>query len=147
DMTAAVQRMSATDAVHLAKVGYIFIDVRTEEEYSKGHPSGALNVPFKHYGKGGSFRDNPDFMKVMETLYPKETKLLLIGKIGKRSFEAGEMLIAAGYTTVADLRPGVIGLIDGNGRYIENGWRTLGLPEETFTEGGTYREMRARAGL
>lgn len=139
--------MSAPDAVHLAKVGYIFIDVRTVEEYSKGHPVGAFNVPFKHYGKGGTYRDNEDFLKVMEKLFPKEQKLLLIGKIAKRSLAAADLLIAQGYTAVVQLRAGVLGMVGADGRYLENGWRTCGLPEEKATDGGSYREMRKKAGL
>jgi rhodanese-related sulfurtransferase len=146
-MGSEVQRMSATDAVHLNKVGYVFIDVRPGEEYAKGHPVGALNVPFHFYGRGGSLKVNEDFLKIIEALYPKGQKLLLVGKIGKRSLEAGEALVAAGYTAIADLRPGFLGIVGDDGRYLENGWRGLGLPEEKVTEGGSYAEMRKKAGL
>ena len=83
----------------------------------------------------------------MEALYPKDTMILLIGKIGKRSLQAAEVLHAAGYSSVCELRPGYKGIVDNQGRYAEDGWETLGLPSEMATDGGSYQELKKKAGL
>ncbi|MEQ9323958.1 MAG: rhodanese-like domain-containing protein, partial [Polyangiaceae bacterium] len=100
----AIKRVSAKEAVHLAGVGYVVIDVRTVGEYQKGHPKGALNVPFQRAGRF-DLKDNPDFVPILEQLFPdKSQKLLIAGKIGKRSLLAAEALAAAGYTELCELR-------------------------------------------
>jgi rhodanese-related sulfurtransferase len=141
-----IERVSAPDAYKLLQVGYVPIDVRAPEEYRQGHPKGALNVPYKLFGPGGGFKPNPDFMRVMQAVFAKDQRILLIGKIGKRSYDAAVELEAAGYTTLCELRPGVKGLVNNQGRYDEDGWETLGLPMEPSTDGGSYEEMKKRAG-
>jgi rhodanese-related sulfurtransferase len=140
------RRVSPSSAVHLLILGYVFVDVRTPEEYRKGHPTGALNIPYQFF-PGMTVKDNPEFLPVIEALFPKDTKLLLIGKIGKRSLLAAEALLAAGYSDVVDVSSGYLGIVDNQGRYIENGWLTMGLPTETETTNGSWVELRERAHL
>ena len=142
-----IQRISAPDAYKLKAVGYVMLDIRAPEEYAKGHPVGAVNVPYKFYNSKGGFAPNPQFMPVVEALYDKTTKLLVIGKIGKRSLAAAEELVAAGYEEVCDLRPGVMGIVNAQNDYVEDGWITNGLPMETQTDGGSYAELNNKAGL
>ncbi len=139
-----IRRVGASEASNLKQFGYVYLDIRAPEEYAQGHPEGAVNVPFKLFGAGGAFKDNPKFLAFVEALYPKDTKLLVIGKIGSRSLQAAEILDQAGYQDLAELRPGVKGLVDAKGRYTENGWETMGLPTETETHGGSYRELRKK---
>ena len=141
-----IQRMGAADAYKLKKVGYLYLDIRAPQEYSKGHPVGAVNVPFKLFTSSGGFKDNSAFLPVMEALYPKDTKILVIGKVGKRSLKAAEVLEQAGYQQICELRPGYKGLVDTNGRYSEDGWETMGLVSETQTDGGSFAELKERAG-
>lgn len=139
-----IKRVSAKEAVHLAEVGYVIVDVRTVGEYQKGHPKGALNVPFLRAGRF-ELKDNPDFLPIVEKLFAdKGQKLLLAGKIGKRSLAAAEALRDAGYTELCELRPGYLGIVDDQGRYLDNGWKGLGLPSENETEGGSYAELCER---
>ena len=63
-----IKRVSAKEAVHLAEVGYVIVDVRTVGEYQKGHPKGALNVPFLRAGRF-ELKDNPDFLPIVEKLF------------------------------------------------------------------------------
>ncbi|MEQ9325204.1 MAG: rhodanese-like domain-containing protein, partial [Polyangiaceae bacterium] len=113
-------------------------------EYAKGNPTGAGKVP-RQLIKGFGHEPNPDFLPLMEKLYPdKAHRLLVVGKIGKRSLSAAEALRDAGYTELCELRPGYLGIVDDQGRYLENGWKGLGLATENETEGGSYAELRAR---
>ena len=140
----SIKRVSAKEAVPLQSLGYTFVDVRDPSEYAKGHPTGAVNVPWQLI-KGFGLEPNPDFLPVMEKLYPdKAHRLLVVGKIGKRSLAAAEALRDAGYTELCELRPGYLGIVDDQGRYLENGWKGLGLATENETEGGSYAELRAR---
>lgn len=142
-----IKRVSAKEAVTLQKIGYALVDVRTPEEYQKGHPVAAINIPWV-LASGFDLQDNPDFLPIVEKLFPdKSQRLLMVGKIGKHSLAAGEALVAAGYEDVIDLRPGFLGLVDDRGRYTEEGWNGLGLPIETVTDGGSYREIRVRVGI
>ena len=140
-------RVGAAQALKMQRVGYKLIDLRTPEEYAKGHPSGALNVPHQFFGAGGSFKPNADFMTVMQAVFAKDTKLLLIDKTGKRSPAAVDELKAAGYTTVCDVRPGYMGIVAPDGSYLEDGWQTLGLASEKQTDGCSYAELKAKAGI
>jgi rhodanese-related sulfurtransferase len=142
-----IKRVSAKEAVPLGKIGYIFIDVRAPGEYGKGHPVKAINIPWALVD-GFNMKDNPNFLPLVKKLFPKtDAKLLIIGKIGKRSMVAAKALKAAGYTALVEVRPGYLGLVDDRGRYTEDGWKELGLAIENKTEGGSYAELLARAGL
>jgi rhodanese-related sulfurtransferase len=143
---AADGRVGAAQALKMQRVGYKLIDLRTPEEYAKDHPAGALNVPHQFFGSGGGFKPNADFLPVMQALFDKNTKLVLMDKTGKRSPAAVDELKAAGYTTVCDVRPGFIGIVGNDGRYLEDGWQTLGLPTEKQTDGGSYAELKDKAG-
>ena len=96
----AVRRVSATEALPLQQVGFVFLDIRTPQEYRKGHPKGAVNLPYKFYNSSGGYKPNPKFMEVMTALYPTSTKLLVVGKIGKRSLKAAEELDEANGTLI-----------------------------------------------
>lgn len=127
--------------------GYVYLDIRAPEEYKRGHPVGALNVPFKFFTVSGHFRDNDRFVEVVEKLFKKDQKILVVGKTGKRSLEAAEVMVAAGFQDIAELRPGYLGLVNAEGNYDEDGWSTLGLPSEKETQYGSYKEILERLGL
>lgn len=133
----AKQRMDAE--------GYRYVDVRSEPEYAAGHPAGADNVPLLVAGPGG-LAPNPDFVRVMSAAYPKDAKLILGCRSGQRSMRAAEALIAVGFTGIVEQRAGFDGPRDPFGRVIEAGWGPAGLPVETATPGGSYAEIKARAG-
>jgi rhodanese-related sulfurtransferase len=143
---ATIQRVSPADAKKLVdEDGYLYLDVRSEPEYAAGHPVGSQNVPLMHAGPGG-MAPNPDFLTVVQALYPKDSKLVLGCKAGGRSMKAAEMMIGAGYTNIIDQRAGFDGPRDAFGALSEKGWGPSGLPVETTTAGGSYAELRSRAG-
>lgn len=141
-----IPRFAPQDAHKLiTEEGYTHVDVRTEAEYAAGHPAGALNVPVMLAGPGG-MTPNPDFVRVMSGLFAKDAKLVLGCRSGQRSMRAAEMLQAAGFSNVNDQRAGFAGPRDPMGRPIEPGWADSGLPVETATPGGSYAELRQKAG-
>jgi len=142
---ATIQRVSPAEAKKLVdEQGYVYLDVRSEPEFAGGHPVGAQNIPLMHAGAGG-MTPNPDFLAVVQAVYPKDTKLVVGCKAGGRSLKAGEMMIAAGYTDVIDQRAGFDGPRDAFGALTEKGWGPAGLPVETATPGGSYGELKTKA--
>ncbi len=123
--------------------GYVYVDVRSEQEFEAGHPAGAVNVPISHMGPAG-FETNPEFMAVLEKAFAKEEKLIVGCKTGARSRRAAAMLMSAGFTTVGDMIAGFGGSRDAFGR-PSPGWLQKGLPVETGSpEGRSYADLKER---
>lgn len=143
---ATIQRVSPAEAKKLVdEQGYVYLDVRSEPEFVSGHPTGAHNIPLMNAGAGGMV-PNPDFLAVVQAVYPGDTKLVVGCKAGGRSLKASEMMVAAGYTSVIDQRAGFDGPRDAFGALTEKGWGPAGLPVETTTPGGSYAELKQKAG-
>ncbi len=143
---ANIRRVSPEEAKKLIdEEGYLYLDVRSEPEYAAGHPAGAQNLPLLHAGPGG-MQPNPDFLDVAQAVFPKDKKLVLGCRSGQRSMRAAEALIGAGYTAIVEQRAGFEGPRDPFGRVTEPGWGAAGLPVEQVTPGGSYGELRQKAG-
>jgi rhodanese-related sulfurtransferase len=141
-----IQRVSPAEAQQLMnEQGFLYLDVRSEPEYAAGHPVGSHNVPLMNAGPGG-MEPNPDFLAVVQANFPKDARLLIGCKAGGRSFKAGEVLINAGYTGIINQGAGFEGPRDAFGALIEKGWGPAGLPVETVTAGGSYAELKKKAG-
>lgn len=89
----------------IAKGDARLIDVRTPEEYGRGHLDGATNIDW----------NNDDLLTAVKDL-DKGTPLLLYCAAGGRSEEAMHALTRAGFTHVHDLKGGI------------HAWRANGLP-------------------
>jgi len=127
----------------LIALGQTYVDVRTEQEFEAGHPTGAFNVPLSNMGMGG-FEPNAEFMSVMERAFPKDTELVIGCKTGSRSRRAAAMLAAVGFTKLSDMVAGYAGSRDAFGR-PSPGWTQKGLPTETGApEGRRYADLRNR---
>jgi rhodanese-related sulfurtransferase len=142
---ANIPRVSPAEAKKLLDEGYTYLDVRSEPEFAASHPQGAQNVPLMHAGPAG-MRPNPDFLDVVLAAYPKDAKLVIGCKAGGRSARAAEMMAQAGYTNLADQRAGFDGSRNAFGALTEPGWAPAGLPVEAVTPGGSYEEIRKKAG-
>jgi rhodanese-related sulfurtransferase len=139
------KRISPHEASAKLKEGYIYVDVRTVEEFEQGHPKGALNVPLLLSSSGG-MAPNPNFTKVMSATFSLDSKLIVGCKAGGRSLKAREVLVREGYTDVLDQRAGWDGARDAFGQISEKGWSREGLPAETLSgEGQAYAELLRRA--
>jgi rhodanese-related sulfurtransferase len=116
----------------------VLIDVRSSMEYLfVGHPKGAIHVPWIDEP---DWKINPHFAahvrQVMlggiachegESCAP----VVLICRSGKRSLEAGELLLKEGFNEVYHVLEGFEGeLDDQHHRSTVGGWRFHGLPWE-----------------
>jgi rhodanese-related sulfurtransferase len=115
----------------------VLIDVRSEMEFLfVGHPVGAIHVPWIDEP---TWKINPDFVtevrKVILGGVSKEkggsVPVLLICRSGKRSLEAGEVLIKDGMEQIYNIEEGFEGELDNqHHRSSIGGWRHAGLPWE-----------------
>jgi rhodanese-related sulfurtransferase len=137
------KRVSPPEAADLVKQGWRYVDVRSIPEFEQGHPKGASNVPLLHM-QGGRMAPNPDFQRVMEANFPKDSQLVIGCKSGGRSAQAAALLEASGYTQIVDMRGGFGGERDSFGRVTTPGWAEAGLPVETVTPGQAYADLSAK---
>ncbi len=123
----------------------VYLDVRTEGEFEAGHPAGALNVPVLFVDPATRQpQPNPDFVAVVERHVPRTAKLVVGCQAGGRSQSACELLAAAGYTDLTNVRGGFGGLREPSGAVVP-GWRDAGLPVEQGTPPGRgWAELAGR---
>jgi len=114
------------------------IDVRSDMEFLfVGHHVGAIHIPWIDYP---AWRLNPDFVTEVRKLvlggvcYEKHKSgvpILLICRSGKRSLEAGNLLVKEGFCDVYNVAEGFEGELDEmHHRSTRGGWRFHGLPWE-----------------
>ena len=113
------------------------IDVRSGMEFLfVGHPVGAIHIPWIDEP---DWVVNPNFVKqVRQVMLGGLTcgvdgcaPVVLICRSGKRSHEAGELLVEAGFPDVHNIEEGFEGALDDkHHRSSVGGWRFHGLPWE-----------------
>ena len=114
----------------------LLVDCRSKMEYLFiGHPVGARHVSWVDEP---DWLTNPDFVTdirklmlggVAEAGEINSAPILLICRSGKRSFDAGLKLMAAGFTDVYNVEEGFEGELDENHqRGNLGGWRFHSLP-------------------
>jgi len=139
-------RITAQEAKQKLDEGYVYIDVRTEDEVDAGHPSGAFNVPVRVQTDTG-MQPNDDFVAVVSACFGNDARLVIGCKAGPRSLAASQLLLAAGFTHVVEQRAGFAGARDAFGSVVDVGWQAAGLPVSRELEPGhSYDELRTRAG-
>ncbi len=125
----------------------VYIDVRTVEEFTAGHPEGAVNIPIAFQDPAQGMVYNPDFVEVVESHFGKDRKLLLGCKAGPRSNSAANLLEQQGYQDVASVRGGFGGMRDPSGQVVVEGWEGMGLPvSQDNGEGTSYESLAAKQG-
>ncbi len=116
----------------------VFIDVRSHMEHLFiGHPVSAINIPWIDEP---DWKVNPNFAREVRMLLlggashahdVSSVPVVLICRSGKRSLEAGEVLVKDGLTEVYNVLEGFEGdLDDHHHRSSIGGWRFHGLPWE-----------------
>ncbi|XP_073037338.1 thiosulfate sulfurtransferase 16, chloroplastic-like isoform X1 [Primulina eburnea] len=105
-------------ARELLLAGHRYIDVRTAEEFSTGHVSGAINVPFL-LRVGPGMTHNPKFLEEVLSHCGKDDEILVGCQLGKRSLMAATELLSAGFSGVTDMAGGYAA------------WVQNGLPTES----------------
>lgn len=113
--------------------GAVLLDVRSKVEFDYvGHPTGALNVPWKEFP---DWAENPRFVEEVRAALGDDDApgrpILAICRSGARSMAAAKALSAAGYERLYNVEEGFEGDKDANGhRNTVSGWRFHGLPWE-----------------
>ena len=102
---------------------WIYLDVRTAEEFAQSRVPESVNVPVLLRTPMG-MQPNPEFMSAVQERFGAETPLVVACKMGGRSERACQMLSAAGYTRLANMHGGFSGAED------EPGWESCGFPVE-----------------
>jgi rhodanese-related sulfurtransferase len=125
----------------------IYLDVRTEAEFERGHPAGAINIPVVFIKAPGEMEPNANFIAVAEKSIPKNRKLIVGCQAGVRSQRACDILEQAGYTDLTNVRGGFGGARDASGEIVVPGWRDAGLPVSNETGDASYVALRKKAGL
>jgi rhodanese-related sulfurtransferase len=115
----------------------VLIDVRSSMEYLfVGHPVGAVHVPWIDEP---DWKVNPHFVTQVRQVMlggissheEGNAPVLLICRSGKRSLEAGELLLNEGLVDVYNIEEGFEGeLDDHHHRSTQGGWRFHNLPWE-----------------
>jgi rhodanese-related sulfurtransferase len=124
----------------------VYLDVRSVPEFQQGHPIRAINIPIFDFYPGMGMMPNEDFVNVVQANLPKNTKILVGCKTGVRSARAAELLGEFGYSDVANVRGGFIGVMDPMGRVLESGWSLLNLPVCTAcAENSQYDQLATKA--
>jgi rhodanese-related sulfurtransferase len=125
----------------------IYLDVRTEPEFAQGHPEGAINAPVVFIKGPGQMELNGEFVEVVGKTLPHGKKLVVGCLAGGRSQRACELLEAAGYTDLTNVRGGFGGARDPAGQVVVTGWRDAGLPVSSEVGDNSYQAQRRKAGF
>ncbi len=135
------------DCPPLLAEGWVYLDVRTPEEFESGHPAGAFNVPLFLRNASG-MQPNLEFSEVVKRRFPLATRLIVGCASGPRADHACRELAAAGFTEIVNMECGFQGARDPFGAQIAPGWLACGLPSEKGRPAGrTYADLRtARRG-
>lgn len=128
-----IKRISPEEAKSLLEsgAGYIYVDVRTVNEFEAGHVPGAKNIPVVEPDHTGRMQFNPRFLEVVEANFPKDSKLIVGCQKGARSIRAAQILVEAGYAKVVDMRGGFGAETDMLGQVTFAGWQPRGFPTTT----------------
>ncbi|CAJ1930420.1 unnamed protein product [Sphenostylis stenocarpa] len=104
---AKVVTIDARAANDLIQTGSIYLDVRTVEEFQKGHvdADNIVNIPYMLNTPNGKVR-NPDFLKEVSLACNKEDNLIVGCQIGVRSSSATVDLLSDGFKNVKDMEGG-----------------------------------------
>jgi rhodanese-related sulfurtransferase len=125
DPKAAHQAMSAGEE-------HVFLDVRTAEEYDRGHPAGAINVPWALLDpRTGQMVHNDDFLEAAREVASPGQTVYASCQSGIRSMNACKELEAAGYGRLVNVSGGFGGKRGPMGNVVAPGWQDAGLPVDT----------------
>ena len=110
----------------------VYIDVRTEQEFTNGHVPGSINIPVVWPDPSTRrMTPNPDFVKVVSAHFTREKRIIAGCQAGGRSQFAAELLVNEGFLDVSNMQGGFGGARDPMGRVVAPGWSQLGFPVET----------------
>ncbi len=139
-MTNSVKSISPPQAWELVSKNprAVMIDVRSSMEFLfVGHPKGSIHVPWID---APEWTINPHFVTEVRKVMlggiglahaSEDAPVVLICRSGKRSLEAGKLLLNNGFNEVYNVLEGFEGELDEqHHRSTSGGWRFHGLPWE-----------------
>ncbi|XP_078448288.1 thiosulfate sulfurtransferase 16, chloroplastic-like [Wolffia australiana] len=110
-----VTTVDVSTASDLVSSGHRYLDVRTAEEFNKGHPEGAINIPYVFFTPEGK-RKNPEFLDKAAEIFGKDDPIVVACAAGARSILAAGDLVSAGYKNAKNMEGGF------------TAWSVKGLP-------------------
>jgi rhodanese-related sulfurtransferase len=124
----------------------VYIDVRTEREFTNGHPQGAVNIPVALPDPARGMVINEDFIRIVEANFSRDKKIVVGCQAGPRSSTAAGLLQQAGFQDVSNMLGGYGGMRDAMGNVKAPGWASLGLPISSDNgDGVSYGSLAAKA--
>ncbi|XP_020084634.1 rhodanese-like domain-containing protein 19, mitochondrial isoform X1 [Ananas comosus] len=109
-----VETVDVGAAKSLVGSGHLYLDVRTIEEFNKGHPENALNVPYMFFTPQGR-ETNPQFLEQVSSICSKDDFIVVGCQSGVRSHHACVDLLNAGFKNVKNMGGGY-------GAWVDNGF-------------------------
>nr|XP_010322964.2 protein HIGH ARSENIC CONTENT 1, mitochondrial-like isoform X1 [Solanum lycopersicum] len=82
-----VSNVDVISAKDLLSSGHTYLDVRTTEEYNRGHIDKAINIPYMFLNEQGRVK-NPDFLEQVSAVCQKEDHLIVGCNSGGRGLRA-----------------------------------------------------------
>ncbi|KAM0950068.1 putative thiosulfate sulfurtransferase [Dioscorea sansibarensis] len=102
-----VVSVNVEEAKELLSSGHLYLDVRTIEEFDKGHVDNAINVPYMFSTPEGRVK-NTEFVEQVSFECKKEDHIVVGCQSGVRSLYATEDLVNAGYKYVKNMGGGYL---------------------------------------
>ena len=129
------------------QAGAIYLDVRTVEEFVRGHPEGAFNIPVSCLDASRQhLLPNSEFLAIVQQHLSPQIPIYCGCASGQRSLQAAQLLRSAGYTNVYNVLAGFQGVRDPAGRMLVPGWEARGLPSgDGDGDELSYAALRAKA--
>jgi rhodanese-related sulfurtransferase len=126
----------------------VYIDVRTEQEFTNGHVPKSINIPVVWPDPATrQMKPNPDFVKVVSAHFGKDKRIIVGCQAGGRSQFAAELLAQEGFQDVSNMQGGFGGARDPMGRVIASGWTQLGFPvENEVPADSSYASLKSQHG-
>jgi len=107
----------------------VYLDVRSEDEFETGHPAGALNVPIFHFDPATKKpTPNHQFLAVVLGTISPDAAIYIGCSNGRISFQAANLMKAAGYENLVNVDGGYSGKHDPLGKVVQEGWVQCDLP-------------------
>lgn len=110
---------------------WLYLDVRSVQEFEAGHVPGAYNIPLMEIGAEGGMEPNSNFEAIVQKTFAADRKLIVGCAAGGRSARACQLLIAHGFTQLVNMHGGFSGASDPYGGPGQAGWEACGFAVTT----------------
>ncbi|XP_073111557.1 thiosulfate sulfurtransferase 18 isoform X2 [Elaeis guineensis] len=118
----AVETVDVHAAKHLMCSGHRYLDVRTVDEFNKGHLENAINIPYMFFTPLGREK-NPKFVEQVSLVCHKDDHIVVGCQSGMRSLQATVDLVNAGFKHAKNMGGGYAA-------WLENGFVVKKREEE-----------------